>query len=120
MDDGPGYYDRDGIPITLEQFVSMRPDQSAIVVGSTSIMDGAALVRGYDVSTVWLGFDHRYGGEGPPLIFETLVFTDDPEWSGMCARYATEAEAREGHAKMVSMVAAQVVNPLVVDTDAQP
>lgn len=30
-------------------------------------------VRGYEISTVFLGLDHNYG-DGEPLLFETLVF----------------------------------------------
>ena len=27
-----------------------------------------------DVSTVFLGLDHQFGNNGPPLLFETMVF----------------------------------------------
>lgn len=30
-------------------------------------------VRGYDISTIFLGLDHNHWG-GPPILFETLVF----------------------------------------------
>lgn len=53
------------------------------------------------VSTVFLGLDHRFG-EGPPQIFETLVFggplADEME------RYATWEEAEAGHQRMVERV----------------
>ena len=55
---------------------------------------------GGHVSTVWLGFDHNFCRQGPPLIFETMVFG----WYGSDlsqVRYSTEGEALEGHAKMV-------------------
>lgn len=54
-----------------------------------------------DVSTVFLGSDHRWG-EGPPLIFETMVFggTLDQEQE----RYSTWSEAEKGHAAMVARV----------------
>ena len=29
---------------------------------------------GVRVSTVFLGLDHRWGGGGPPLVFETMIF----------------------------------------------
>ena len=54
---------------------------------------------GYTISTVFLGFDHQFG-DGPPLIFETMVFGDGP-LDNECDRYPTEADAVEGHAKMV-------------------
>jgi hypothetical protein len=60
------------------------------------------------VSTVFLGVDHRFG-EGPPILFETMVFgppegtTSFPEeWDGRMNRYATWDEAAAGHAEMVA------------------
>jgi hypothetical protein len=53
------------------------------------------------VSTVFLGMDHGYG-EGPPILFETMVFRgemDQYQW-----RYATWAEAEAGHARVVAAV----------------
>jgi len=32
------------------------------------------LWNGIFLSTVWLGLDHRFGEQGPPLIFETMAF----------------------------------------------
>ncbi len=53
------------------------------------------------VSTVWLGFDRRFGN-GPPLIFETMVFGGLHDQDQ--ARYATEIEAILGHAAMLLKV----------------
>lgn len=54
-----------------------------------------------EVSTVFLGLDHSFG-DGPPLIFETLVFggplADEME------RYSTHREALAGHDAMVERV----------------
>lgn len=62
-----------------------------------------------DVSTVFLGLDHRFGIEGPPILFETLVFggplADEME------RYSTYEQAEEGHARMVARVEAASVEP---------
>ena len=54
------------------------------------------------VSTVFLGLDHQFQPEGPPLIFETMVFggTHD-QWQ---ERYSTWKEAEDGHARIVGMV----------------
>jgi len=53
------------------------------------------------VSTVFLGLDHRYG-EGPPLLFETMVFGGplDQEQE----RCSTWEEAEKMHAVMVMRV----------------
>lgn len=53
------------------------------------------------VSTVFLGLDHSFSSDGPPLIFETMTFGDDEE---RCRRYATWDEAVQGHKEIVSMV----------------
>lgn len=59
----------------------------------------------YHVSTVFLGLDHGFG-YGDPILFETMVFgnEDNGSISHMeldMERYATYAEAVEGHARMV-------------------
>lgn len=55
------------------------------------------------VSTVFLGLDHQWG-DGPPLLFETLVtggpMSDDME------RYSTWQEAEAGHREIVERVTA--------------
>ena len=69
------------------------------------------------VSTIWLGLDHGMGEifGGPPLIFETMVFTfrDEPYtfgdheywWEGVEQyRYSTYEQAIDGHAKILAMV----------------
>jgi hypothetical protein len=44
------------------------------------------------VSTVFLGLDHSFG-DGPPLIFETMIFGGEhDEWIDRCSTY-DEAEA---------------------------
>lgn len=59
------------------------------------------LPNGRWVSTVWLGLNHQYG-DGPPLIFETMVFPNQKDMGELdCDRYSTEAEALAGHAAMV-------------------
>lgn len=50
---------------------------------------------GVKVSTVFLGLDHRFGGNGPPLVFETMIFGGEND--GEQDRYSTKAEALTGH-----------------------
>jgi len=54
------------------------------------------------VSTVFLCFDHSFTPDGPPILFETLVFGG--EMADEMARYSTWDEAVEGHEKMVACV----------------
>lgn len=98
------YYDKNGEEITLEQYVELFGDFEYKRIELTE-------VGPYQVSTVWLGLDHNFLG-GPPLIFETMVFTSD-SWEGKellldleCQRYSTEEEARKGHAEYVALIRA--------------
>jgi hypothetical protein len=54
------------------------------------------------VSTVFLGLDHNFKNHGPPILFETMAFIGDA--SAGYERYATWAEAEEGHARWVARV----------------
>ncbi len=68
-------------------------------------------LNGFKISTTWLGLNHNFGGFGPPLIFETMIFETGPlhcdelglsenQW-----RYATLEDAQEGHTAAVKIVA---------------
>lgn len=54
------------------------------------------------ISTVFLGIDHRFGDDGPPLIFETMIF------GGAHDQYQTRAstwdEAEKQHAEAMTLV----------------
>jgi len=53
------------------------------------------------VSTVFLSIDHGWG-DGPPVLFETMVFggeMDENQW-----RYSTWDEAVAGHERVVTAV----------------
>ena len=58
------------------------------------------VVNGYRVSTVLLGLDHNWG-DGPPLIFETMVFKGDDSDDLDMERYTTLEQAENGHKEMV-------------------
>ncbi len=54
-----------------------------------------------EVSTVFIGLDHSFGN-GPPLLFKTMISGGDfdcEEW-----RYTTWEEAEKGHQKAVAKV----------------
>lgn len=57
-----------------------------------------------NVSTVFLGLDYRYGGEGPPQIFETMIFGGPQDgWQERCA---TWEEAELMHLRAVAVAEA--------------
>lgn len=51
------------------------------------------------VSTVFIGTDHRFLGDGPPLLFETMIFGGPRD--GEMWRYSTWTEADRGHMRVV-------------------
>ena len=55
------------------------------------------------ISTVFLGLDHRWG-DGPPVLFETMVFGGSLDEA--MERYSTYDEAETGHDLMVARVRA--------------
>jgi predicted RNA-binding Zn-ribbon protein involved in translation (DUF1610 family) len=62
-----------------------------------------AVRPGVEVSTVFLGLDHAFGG-GPPVLWETMVFGGARD--GNQQRYTSEDAARAGHTAMVLEVEA--------------
>jgi hypothetical protein len=103
-------YDRDGNPITMEQWNTLLGNFDYKIVRQTQIGP-------YWVSTVWLGLDHNYFSS-PPLIFETMVFgvtRDDPMLDTLgpdieCVRYATEEQAIAGHEEMCTLIRATTLS----------
>lgn len=92
----PRYYTREGEPIDdLLEWGRLFENMDIKCVAETTLPDGTW------ISTVWLGLDHSTG-LGPPLIFETKVFSDEASRDDLdVARYSTEADAKEGHEAMV-------------------
>jgi hypothetical protein len=79
--------DHKTVPATLEEWASFFEGRAKRRVALTEEGDIA-------VSTVFLGLDHNWG-EGPPLLFETMIFGgphDEEQW-----RYSTWDEAVAGH-----------------------
>ncbi len=60
------------------------------------------------VSTVFLVFDHSLGKPGPPVLFETMVFTGG-EASDVCERCCTWDEAVEQHRRIVASLAVSLL-----------
>lgn len=100
------YFDRDGSPMTLTEWAqSYETQRDKKRVAETTLNDGRL------VSTVWLGIDHGFGS-GPPVIFETIVFSSRAEMNELdCDRYSTEAEALAGHAAMCAKWAVEAPDP---------
>lgn len=94
------YFDRDGSPIPMLTWARKLEDRDYCRVARTTVREGV------DVSTVWLGLNHRWD-DGAPLIFETMVFRAGHGRDYQ--RYSTLAEAQAGHE--VAVLAVQMEAP---------
>lgn len=69
-----------------------------------------------EVSTVFLGLDHSFRLEGPPVLYETMVFRptapDGERWAGLQFRYCTREEALAGHADVMAMAETGQFDPV--------
>jgi hypothetical protein len=101
----PLWFDRKGQPITdIEAVERQLRDPAYKRIDETTLPDGKW------ISTVWLGLNHRFG-EGPPLIFETMVFDSQDNLESIeQERYSTEEDAIIGHQQMIAKYTKQ--NPI--------
>lgn len=88
-------YDREGRRLSLEDFYQLFEDPGYKVVRKSEV----GWRRNVSVSTVWLGLNHAFTPDHPPLIFESMVFGGRHD--GDTDRYSTEAEAIAGHERIV-------------------
>jgi len=94
MSKQPRYYNRAGQPIAMM-------DWAKNLNGANNAIVKTKLPSGTEVSTVWLGLNHNWG-DGPPLIFETMVFGGRLDQEQR--RYSSEEEAKIGHEETVARV----------------
>ena len=94
---------REAVPCTdLMEWGRMFEDPDTRRVGRTRVGE-------HDISTVFLALDHSFG-EGPPMLFETMVFGPDKEDEDM-ERCSTWAEAEAMHARFVEKYRAHNAHP---------
>ena len=109
----PSYYKLIGklaVPCSSDEWVDWMEDHADDRhVGDTLI---ANEIR---VSTVFLGLDHNIYGDGPPVLFETMIFGKD-DGGGLGdyqERCSTWYEAEVLHEKAVMKATAWAVNAAV-------
>jgi hypothetical protein len=69
------------------------------------------------VSTVFLGIDHRFDDDGPPILWETMVFGRPLDEE--CERYTSRMDALAGHAAMCQRVRATRTPETATDGDTR-
>jgi hypothetical protein len=121
----PMYYGKKGEPLTLRQWADYIEDLSYKRIGYDELPATSVCPASY-VSTVWLGIDHNFLLDGPPIIFETMRFSaatkimetigrpyhpslefpypDEPDTRTEQVRYYTEEQASIGHRTIVRLI----------------
>jgi len=87
------FYNEDGEPTSMQEWAQTKDKWQL-----------KTEIDHQTVSTVWVGINHQLNPDKPPLIFETIIFTNNPEYDGWQARYSTKQQATEGHAAAVSLI----------------
>lgn len=108
------YYLPDGTLTSLDCWMAEFDAFAERRVGSTTLRSDAYQQTCW-VSTVFIGIDMSFG-EGPPLIYETMIFGDqlnEEQW-----RWSTEEDARAGHEHIVQICSAALPG-LVTITDGR-
>jgi hypothetical protein len=70
-----------------------------ILSSTKNVVKRTNVTKDITISTVFLGIDHNFSQEGPPVVFETMVFGGEQD--ELCERYSTWKEAVYGHNHMV-------------------
>ena len=97
------FYKLDGrtpVPCTAEELGAWMQDADRTVALDT--------VDDWTISTVFLGIDHEWSDDAPPLLFETMVFEGDST-TGVVWRYTTWEEAERGHRNVVADVRRKLI-----------
>ena len=85
------YIEVDGVPVVAPDLMTWaRLFQGDRTVARDTIGDQV-------VSTIFLTVDHSFG-DGPPILYETVIFGGKCDL--FCTRYRTRAQAAAGHQRV--------------------
>jgi len=105
------YFDRQGKPIELMDWACKVEDKKYKVILQEEIGD-------YFISTIWIGLCFISSERNKPLIFETMIFSDDDDdLNNYQERYETEQQAIDGHNLAVMLVRSKILSGLQNETE---
>lgn len=64
------------------------------------------------ISTVFLGVDHRFIGAGKPILWETMIFCENKAIDSYMLRATSKKQALKNHYKVVSALRNNHLNTL--------
>ena len=83
--------------------------------GKTNRQVGLTHIGDTQISTVFLGLDHSFSWQnGPPILFETMVFTKNGTLDYDYERCSTWAEAEQQHQRIVDKIKSSQDEPKTV------
>jgi hypothetical protein len=96
----PSFYNMEGEPISAEEFakllLTMVDDQLVGIDGRRVALTQVGVL---EVSTVLLGMNVNFEDEGPPIIFESIIFWETRTM--YMERYTNKVAALAGHDQCV-------------------
>jgi hypothetical protein len=69
------------------------------------------VIKEFVISTVFICIDHQFHEDGPPLLFETMIFPLGDFTSIFCQRCSTWDQALEMHERARKWLMEQVIEP---------
>lgn len=96
----------DRVPVEVDLFAWAQWFETA---REERMVDATKLPGKVNVSTVFVGIDHNFSGNGPPLIFETMIFGGPHD--GYLDRCSTWAQAVTMHRSMCALARLGMTQP---------
>jgi hypothetical protein len=95
------YYDRDGNPLTHEEFFELFKSFESDEAFERYRRIGDTWVGDFWISTVWLGMSAEAYSTGAPFVFESMVFGKEGVVIREPIRYASWESAKQGHEDLI-------------------
>lgn len=94
------YFAPDGTAITMREWAQLWEQRHLDMSNDSWWRRRTVIDDEVEVSSIWLGLNYNFGVEGPPLIWETMIFYanegDSEQW-----RYPSRQAALDHHEEIV-------------------
>lgn len=91
------WYGLDGQPIDIYAAEDLLKNEAARRIAHTAVTTDQGRIT---VSTIFLVLDHRFTGDGPPVLWETMIFGGPDDC--FTRRYCFADDARAGHQEVLA------------------
>lgn len=96
----------EAIPCSQHEWIAWIGDRDNLKPPESAWRVGLDRIGKIEISTVFLGLDHSFGGT--PKIFETMTFENDNDHHNHCERYSTWNDADAGHKKICEKIKQEI------------